>query len=185
MVFRDSSLPLEIEPMLLRRQDLLCLFLYYLGFSRIRDLVLRCRRIPVARILAFHDVPYDRVRSFRDKLEVVKGVANVVSLDDFFAGRMSWRKINVAITFDDGYRGWLEYVSPVLRDLGMTATFFVTSGFVGLWEEEERRFLQNNLKSSLQTTGSLGAEELRKLAEEGFAIGGHTSNHTICQSFVT
>jgi peptidoglycan/xylan/chitin deacetylase (PgdA/CDA1 family) len=53
----------------------------------------------------------------------VKEFANIVSLDDILAGRMSLRKINVAITFDDGYRGWLDNVCPVLRDIGLSATF--------------------------------------------------------------
>lgn len=131
----------------------------------------------MTRILAFHDVPAELVANFRAKIEVLKERTNVISLDDFFAGKMSWRKINVAITFDDGYRSWLDNVSPVLRDLGVTATFFFPSGFVGLSEEEETAFLQNNLMRSRQTTGSLGAEGLRKLAEQGFAIGGHTSKH--------
>jgi peptidoglycan/xylan/chitin deacetylase (PgdA/CDA1 family) len=107
----------------------------------------------------------------------VKKVANVVNLDDVFAGRISLEKINVVITFDDGYRGWLDNVCPVLKDLGMSATFFVSSGLVELREEEERDFLQNNLMRNEQTTGSLTAEELRTLAREGFAIGGHTCNH--------
>lgn len=161
----------------MRRQDLLCLFLYYLGFSRIRNLFFRWRRIPIARILAFHDVPSSQVQALRNKLEIVKEVANIVSLDDILAGRMSWRKINVAITFDDGYRGWLDNVCPVLKEVGISATFFVSSGLIGLREEEERDFLQKNLMSNEQMTGSLTAEELRTLARKGFAIGGHTWNH--------
>jgi peptidoglycan/xylan/chitin deacetylase (PgdA/CDA1 family) len=135
------------------------------------------RRIPVARILAFHDVSQDQVRSFRKKLETVIATANIVSLDDILAGRMSRKKINVAITFDDGYRGWIDNVFPILRELGVTATFFVSSGFVELREEEERDFLRTNMKNNQQTTGSLSAEELRKLSKEGFSIGGHTCNH--------
>jgi peptidoglycan/xylan/chitin deacetylase (PgdA/CDA1 family) len=127
--------------------------------------------------LAFHDFPSSQVRAFRNKLEIVKEVANIVSLDDIFAGRMSWSKINVAITFDDGYRGWLDNVCPVLKELGISATFFVSSGLVGLRQEEERHFFRNNLRSNRQTTGGLTSEALRKLAEEGFNIGGHTCNH--------
>lgn len=167
-----ENIPTEV-----RRQDLLCLFLYYCGFSRIRNLLFRCLRIPIARIVAFHDVSYSQVRCFSEKLKVMQKVANVVSLDDIFAGRMSLRKINIAITFDDGYRGWLDTVCPLLKDFGMTATFFVSSGLVGLREDEERDFLWNNLRINRQTTGSLTAEELGKLAAEGFAIGGHTCNH--------
>ena len=134
--------------------------------------------MPVTRILAFHDVPVHLVANFRAKIEVLKEQTNIISLDDFFTGKMSWKKINVAITFDDGYRSWLDHVSPVLRDLGVTATFFVSSGFVGRSKAEEADFLRNNLKSSRPSTGCLNVVGLRKLAESDFAIGGHTSNHT-------
>ena len=174
--FHDKGHPLEISPASLRKQDLLCLSFYYLGFSRIRNLVFRFCRMPVARILAFHDIPDHLLASFRVKLEVLKEQTNVISLDDFFAGKMSWRKPNVAITFDDGYQSWHDNVFPVLRDLGVTATFFASSGFVGR-KAEETDFLRNNLKSSLKTTGCLSSAGLRKLAEDGFAIGGHTINH--------
>ena len=174
---------LQIDRLSLRRQDLLCLSLYYLGFSRVRNLAFRLCRLPVARILAFHDVPDYLAANFRSKLEVLKKQACIVSLHDIFAGKMSWRKINVAITFDDGYRGWLDNVSPVLRDLGVTATFFVSSGFVGLREDKEADFAASKLRNSQRTTGGLRAEELRKLAEEGFSIGGHTSNHVNLEEF--
>jgi peptidoglycan/xylan/chitin deacetylase (PgdA/CDA1 family) len=177
MNFKDSGQAHDIGKIALRRQDLLCLSLYYLGFSWIRNLFFRVRRIPVARILAFHDVSPDQVQSFRKKIETVKAIGNIVSLDDILAGRMSPKKINVAITFDDGYRGWIDNVFPILRELGVTATFFVSSGFVGLRGEGERGFLRTNLKSNKKTTGSLTGKELRKLSKGGFSIGGHTCNH--------
>ena len=173
----DSRQVTESGSTSIRRQDLICLALYWLGFSLIRNLFFRLRRVPVVRILAFHDVPNSQVQYFREKLEVVRKVANVVNLDDVLAGRMSLDKINVVITFDDGYRGWLDNVCPVLKDLGMSATFFVSSGMIGLREDEERDFFHNNLMSNEQTTGSLTVEELKILAREGFAIGGHTRNH--------
>jgi peptidoglycan/xylan/chitin deacetylase (PgdA/CDA1 family) len=167
----------------LRRQDLICLSLYYLGFSRIRNLIFRFFRIPVTRILAFHDVPDHLVENFYAQMQILKKKVNVISLDDFFARKMSWGKINVAITFDDGYRSWVDNVLPVLKDLGVNATFFVSSGFVGRRKEQEAEFLRNNLRSSHQTTGSLDAIGLRNLAEQGFAIGGHTSNHANLTEF--
>ena len=135
-----------------------------------------CRR-PVARILAFHDVPDHLVANFRHQIEVLKKQTNIVGLNDIFAGKMSWGKINVAITFDDGYRSWFNSVAPVLRDLGVTATFFVSSGFLGLQKDKEVDFAANKLKNNQRVTGGLHAEELRKLADDGFSIGGHTKNH--------
>jgi len=177
MKSNDSRLEREVETASLRRQDLLCLFFYYCGISRIRNLVFRLRRMPIVRILAFHDVPFCQIRCFREKLEFVQKATNVISLDDIFAGRMSLEKINIVITFDDGYRSWLDTICPILRDLDLNATFFISSGHIGLREHEERDFLLKNLKSNRQSSGSLTAEGLRRLAEDGFAIGGHTCNH--------
>jgi peptidoglycan/xylan/chitin deacetylase (PgdA/CDA1 family) len=177
MNFQYSGQTRTIRKTSVRKQDLLCLFLYYLGFSWIRNIVFRVRRMPVTRILVFHDVSLDEVQSFRKKIETLKATTNIVNLDDILAGRMSWEKINIAITFDDGYRGWIDNVFPVLRELGVTATFFVSSGFVGLREDEERDFLRTNMMSNRKTTGGLTDKELRKLSEGGFSIGGHTCNH--------
>lgn len=44
--------------------------------------------------------------------------------------RGQWPDRGLAITFDDGYRNNLEVAAPILRKLGLPATFFVTSGFV-------------------------------------------------------
>ena len=177
-----TSLRPKINPAAIRRQDLLCLFLYYLQFSRIRNLVFRLRRKPVVRILAFHDVPNSQVQCFREKLEIVKAVANVVSLDDIFNGTLSWDKINVAITFDDGFCGWLDNACPILKDFGMNATFFVSSGLIGLRDECKQGYASSYIPSNRRANSSIFTEEsVRKLAEEGFAIGGHTWNHVNLQ----
>jgi peptidoglycan/xylan/chitin deacetylase (PgdA/CDA1 family) len=160
-----------------RRQDLAPLCLYYLGFSRIVNWIFRLFKVRVTKILAFHDVPDDLAPSFRAQIKFLRDHANVVSLDDLLAGRLSYTKINVAITFDDGYRSWLHNVIPILTDLGVTGTFFSSSGFIRLKGAEETNFVKNNLGSSIPTTGAIGADGLRKLAEAGFAIGGHTINH--------
>jgi peptidoglycan/xylan/chitin deacetylase (PgdA/CDA1 family) len=142
-----------------------------------RNLAFYFRKIPVTRILAFHDIPDYLGSEFRAKITALKGQANIISLDDFFSGRISWRKINVALTFDDGYRSWIDNVAPVLKALGVTATFFVSSGFIGLRGTQETYFLRETLRSTWQTTGSLNAESLRELAGQGFTIGGHTMHH--------
>jgi peptidoglycan/xylan/chitin deacetylase (PgdA/CDA1 family) len=45
-------------------------------------------------------------------------------------GRFSSSRPQVLITFDDGYRDNLTHAAPVLRELGMPATLFATSGFI-------------------------------------------------------
>jgi len=42
----------------------------------------------------------------------------------------TWPKRGLAITFDDGYLNNLEIAAPILKRIGVPATFFVTAGFI-------------------------------------------------------
>ena len=118
-----------------------------------------------------------RKTNFRAKLRFVKRHTNAVSLDDYFAGRLSWKMVNVVITFDDGYKSWAHKAAPVLRELNLPATFFVSSGFLDLSKKNEDEFVRSRLKTDLKTTGGLTEDDIRRLAQDGFTIGGHTYTH--------
>lgn len=54
-----------------------------------------------------------------------------------YAGRIPSRAL--AITFDDGYADNEELAAPILQSLGMTATFFVSTGFLDgacMWNDK-------------------------------------------------
>jgi len=162
------------------RQDLSILFFYFLGYSRIRNLVLHLQNKPVTRIVTFHDILPWTLKQFEAKLLFLKRSTNVVSFNDFFGDRLSSKRINVVITFDDGFKSWVTHAIPILKRLELPATFFVSSGFIGLSKENETEFVQSKLflkSSSHKTTGCLKYEDVRKIIEEGFTVGGHTINH--------
>jgi len=166
--------------MLIRKQDLSVLLFYYLGYSRIRNLILRLQHRPVARFVTFHDIIPEAEGCFTSNLHFLKKYTSVVSLDDFFSGRLSLKKVNVVITFDDGYKSWVSCAVPVLKELELPATFFVSSGFIGLSKEDETEFMRSKLSINLgteRTTGGLKFQDMRKIVEEGFMVGGHTLNH--------
>jgi len=166
--------------MALRRQDISVLLLYYFGYSKIRNFAYRLQRTPLARFVTFHDIMPESVICFERNLLFLKKRTNVVSLDDFFKGRLSSEKINVVITFDDGYKGWISYAIPALKRFKLPAVFFVSSGFVGLSKEEEEEYMQLKLFRKMlrhRTTGGLSHVDLRRIIEEGFIVGGHTLNH--------
>jgi peptidoglycan/xylan/chitin deacetylase (PgdA/CDA1 family) len=167
--------------MLIRRQDVSVLLLYGLGYSRIRNGFLRLRRQPVARFVTFHDVAPETAGRFRAHLLFLKRNTNVISLDDFYAGRLSLEKMNVVITFDDGYKSWVVEAVPVLRELELPAVFFVSSGFVGLSEKDEAEFIRSKLFAKpdvgCNITGGLSIEDLKSMVREGYTIGGHTVSH--------
>ena len=84
--------------------------------------------------------------------------------------------MNIVITFDDGYKSWISKAAPALRELHMPATFFVSSGFLNLSEEQENEFARVRLKATRKITGSLREKDVRWLSGAGFTIGGHTLN---------
>lgn len=106
---------------------------------------LRARTRRSFRIVTYHGVDeqhepvvnYDRLhihpQLFTRHLESMARVYRLVSLreavEGFLAGR-GWPERGLAITFDDGYANNLEVAAPILRRLGVPATFFVTAGFV-------------------------------------------------------
>ncbi len=64
----------------------------------------------------------------------------------------------VVITFDDGPETDLEFATPMLRDLGFTATFYVTAGLLG-------------------RPGYMTESQVRKLSASGLEIGCHSMTH--------
>jgi peptidoglycan/xylan/chitin deacetylase (PgdA/CDA1 family) len=77
----------------------------------------------------------------------------------------------LAITFDDGYLDNYECAAPVLSGLGLPATFFVVSQFVGTdavaWWDAELS----------PPPAWMSWEQVRELRARGFEIGAHTRTH--------
>jgi peptidoglycan/xylan/chitin deacetylase (PgdA/CDA1 family) len=64
----------------------------------------------------------------------------------------------VAITFDDGTAGQFEHALPALRERGMSATFFVTTDWIG-------------------SPGFMSWDQLRELVRSGMSVQSHTKSH--------
>lgn len=64
----------------------------------------------------------------------------------------------VVITFDDGAASDLTVAVPLLKEYGFSATFYLTSGFLG----------KNNF---------LNGDQAQELARQGFEIGCHSHSH--------
>lgn len=60
-----------------------------------------------------------------------------VAIERLYAGTIPTRAL--AITFDDGYADNEELAAPILARLGLSATFFITTGFIGggcMWNDQ-------------------------------------------------
>lgn len=101
------------------------------------------------RILVYHGVTehartdinarFISTQLFRQQMEWLKMHARIVSVADYFAGKRDPDKLTVALTFDDGYRNNYREVVPILREMKLPATFFVTAiravGYDFLWPD--------------------------------------------------
>jgi len=135
----------------------------------------------VMTIVAFHRVndklPDDGLTCSSAKFEsfchFFQDHFRVVSLSEQVAESRAGRSIagTLAITFDDGYLDNHEIAAPILRKLGLPATFFVATGFVGtsiipLWD-----------KGLPIPQGWMNWDHLRSLVSQGFEIGCHSDTH--------
>jgi peptidoglycan/xylan/chitin deacetylase (PgdA/CDA1 family) len=103
-------------------------------------------------------------RSFEQQMRYLKAegyrVVSMAEFVEFMQLRLQLPRKSVVLTFDDGYRAFLEHAYPILKELGFTATLFVYTDYVGAGRN------------------ALSWEELRRLGAEGFDIQAHSKTHT-------
>jgi len=143
------------------------------GIAPIADLVHWEK--PRARIIDLHDVPEKWRDDFEKKMQWLKANFNMVSLENIYSGvGLDNSRLNIALTFDDGFKEHSTFVAPVLRRLSIPATFFVPSGAL----EATEKFGQENLKRH-GVLEFMNHQDVRLLAQDPlFEIGGHTMRHT-------
>ena len=103
------------------------------------------------------------VKSFEEQMRYLKSQGyRVVSLKEFLQFTSLKEQLprkSLVLTFDDGYRAFLQYAYPILKELGFTATLFVYTDYIGAG------------------SNALSWADLKKLAEEGFDIEAHSKSH--------
>jgi peptidoglycan/xylan/chitin deacetylase (PgdA/CDA1 family) len=103
-----------------------------------------------------------RTKDFRAEMEyLVENDYHTVSLADVYlamAGEKQLPEKPVALTFDDGGIDNYKVAFPLLKEYGLTGTFFVITGSVG-------------------KEGQMSWEQLREMAAQGMSIQSHTVSH--------
>jgi peptidoglycan/xylan/chitin deacetylase (PgdA/CDA1 family) len=137
-------------------------------------------------ILIFHRVlrepdplaPYEPdAAGFEARMRWVRGWFNVLPLvraiDMLDGGTLPPRALS--ITFDDGYADNEELAAPILERLGMTATFFVSTGYIGggtMWNDRIIEAVRACKSAVLDASAiGMGRFELATPAHRRDAIG--------------
>jgi len=127
-------------------------FFYILSFLKKREGVV---------VLMYH-----RVNDVLEPSDLVVPVAK-------FRQQMKYLKENcknVVITFDDGYRDNYLNAYPILKELGLSATIFLTTGMIGTDKKRPRY-------KDMAAPDMLSWEEVREMAQNGITFGAHTVSH--------
>lgn len=113
---------------------------------------------------------------FDEHLAWLQGHCTVIGLEELVAGRPRDGGPYVAITFDDGYVDNRVHALPRLAARGMTATFFVTAGFVQR-DDEVMTHLCRVWRAPRDQLRPLSWDQVRDLRAAGMSIGSHTWSH--------
>jgi peptidoglycan/xylan/chitin deacetylase (PgdA/CDA1 family) len=100
---------------------------------------------------------------FEDQMRYLKSqgyrVINLKEFVEFVSLKRQLPRRSVLLTFDDGYRSFLQYAAPVLKELGFTATLFVYTDYVGAGGN------------------AFTWADLKKLQQDGFDVQAHSKSH--------
>lgn len=111
---------------------------------------------------------------FIEQMEWLKANARVVPLADLvreLASAGSFPPRTVVLTFDDGFRDFHSAAAPVLLRLGLPATVFLPTSFLG------RTNAWPGQPSWVTPQALLDWAQVRELAERGIAFGSHSVTH--------
>jgi peptidoglycan/xylan/chitin deacetylase (PgdA/CDA1 family) len=108
-----------------------------------------------------------------------KGYRNI-SLEEVAASLPRLPRRAFAITLDDGYRDNYFHAMPILAELRLTATLFVTVNYIGtdrpyVWDDQRRVQWGGDVR---EEDLSVSWSQLHEMQESGlFTVGSHTLSH--------
>ena len=134
---------------------------------------------PTRAILTYHSLDASgavislRPEIFRRHIDslVEQGIA-VVPLDDILgSGQREEIQPAVALTFDDGFAGFLPRAFPLLLQNAFPATVFLVSGYCGKTNDWPSQ------PPGLGGRALLGWSEIEELSRQGIEFGAHSVTH--------
>ena len=114
--------------------------------------------------------------TFKKQIQWLKENTQIVPLSDLLTSNDQKNKIQVALTFDDGYACLYDNVLPILSAENVTATVYVNTGWMG--ECAKTRKPSNSDLGHYPGETFLTWDEVRSLNQLGWEIGSHGVEHS-------
>ena len=132
------------------------------------------------RVLHYHNVPDSAVASFEIQLRYLTSHYTIVSLEEMVRrvreGPMDGQC--VALAFDDGYLDNYANAFPVLRQYGVPATFFVSTGFIDGSGKSDAEAQFSAQRLGVASSHAMSWDHLKEMLNCGCSVGSHTRKHT-------
>lgn len=128
----------------------------------------------------YHHVFDDERAGFVRQLRYFKNIGDIVSIDDAVAMISGDEPIDgryICITFDDGFKNWIENALPILVEADAVAAFFVAAGFIGTDPVEDAERLLGFYDDGTRLMEFLNWDDCRRMAEAGMTVGSHSVGH--------
>jgi len=157
-------------------RNILASLIFILGFTKIRNWQLK-RKQPLVRVLLIHHVR--KGKPFETMIEFLVKNYHPLTFEDFLEKRFKRGKINILLTFDDGYESWFKTALPILEKWQMPALWFVSSGLIKAGENPEtlEKFARDNLRLP-KLEKPLTKDQLKIVSRNSLLeIGGHSFAH--------
>lgn len=134
-----------------------------------RRVFLRSRE-PGSRLLrawCLHEVKDNQIKQFEKKIKYLKEKYNIITHQQFIYQDFSKDKLNILITFDDGFENWFDNVLPILKKHNIKAIFFINKEFQYLRNISNGKFFYNEKLE----------DYINNILADGHSIGGHSFTH--------
>ena len=166
-----------------KNDSLLIKLRHYVRNVTIRILSLQPKKISFSSSIYFpyyHHIFDDERSGFERHLKFFANSGDVICIDDAVALMESSQKIKgkyFCITFDDGFKNWIQNAVPILNTFGMNAAFFIATNYIGLDIEKDQKFLLNFYEKGDKLVEFLSWDDCVEIDKAGMTIGSHTASH--------
>jgi len=146
-------------------RNILIIIFYLTGIPFWRRLFLRR---PAVRVWLLHEVKDSQISQFEKKIQYLQKKYHIISPQDFVRNNLSEKKLNILISFDDGFESWFANVLPILEKYQIKAIFFISKEFQYLKKLQGGVKFFNNDRFD---------EYIQLISASGHSLGGHSITH--------